>query len=244
MPNREERKAARVTELLPWDSEWLGFPVARVLDPDLTERELMRSLALLRERKTRLVYWNTHSEGAAVAAPAGGSLVDHKTTFALVELSAARQMQHEVEAFQGKKPDPDLLCLALESGHLSRFHTDPRIPVGAADELYRRWLFNALGDDPDQEALVIRDVSGRIQGMITLSQRSDRAQIELIAVAGSARGQGLGRSLVEAAIDWTQTRALPELRVVTQGANLPACRLYESCGFRHRKVEDVYHFWL
>jgi hypothetical protein len=31
--------------------------------------------------------------------------------------------------------------------------------------------------------------------------------------------------------------------VVTQGANMAACRLYEACGYYVGTIEYFYHFW-
>ena len=61
---------------------------------------------------------------------------------------------------------------------------------------------------------------------------SHKALLFGMYVAPSARGLGLGRALVDAAL--AHARALPEIRVVqltVTKSNGPALRLYEACGF-------------
>ena len=43
---------------------------------------------------------------------------------------------------------------------------------------------------------------------------------------------GVGRALMDRAIAWAVERGLPGVRAETQSNNVPACKLYESCGFR------------
>jgi hypothetical protein len=43
---------------------------------------------------------------------------------------------------------------------------------------------------------------------------------------------------------WARQRGIYIGRVVTQGANHRACALYEACGYRLERAENVYHFWL
>jgi dihydropteroate synthase len=51
-------------------------------------------------------------------------------------------------------------------------------------------------------------------------------------VAPEARGGGVGRALVDAALRWTRGRAAIELSLQVTDGNEPARALYEGCGFR------------
>lgn len=57
------------------------------------------------------------------------------------------------------------------------------------------------------------------------------AFIEDICVAKSARGQGVGTSLIQKAIEWAKKTELDGLALETQDNNLLACRFYSKCGF-------------
>ena len=49
--------------------------------------------------------------------------------------------------------------------------------------------------------------------------------------------------MLRAALLWFQERGAKSVRVVTQGDNTGAIRLYESAGFRTREVLLWYHKW-
>jgi ribosomal protein S18 acetylase RimI-like enzyme len=67
------------------------------------------------------------------------------------------------------------------------------------------------------------------------------AEILATAVAGNARGEGIGRALVAAAMAELQQRGVDHAHVVTAADNDAAQRAYFACGFqRHAKVE-VHH---
>ena len=57
------------------------------------------------------------------------------------------------------------------------------------------------------------------------------AFIEDICVTKSARGQGVGTSLIQKAVEWTKNSNLNGLALETHDNNLLACRFYAKCGF-------------
>ena len=74
-----------------------------------------------------------------------------------------------------------------------------------------------------------------------LEGRSDLGLIWDLRIHPSARGQGIGRRLVDAAEEWATARGCAELKVETQNINVPACRFYEQQGFVLRSVTaDAY----
>ncbi len=42
---------------------------------------------------------------------------------------------------------------------------------------------------------------------------------------------------------WFSNSGYKSIQVVTQGDNIPACKLYESCGYTIESVELFYHIW-
>jgi streptothricin acetyltransferase len=86
-------------------------------------------------------------------------------------------------------------------------------------------------DRPDHAAWLAY-VDGRIAGQILVCENWNRfALIRDIAVDPPFRRQGVGRRLIEAAIQWARGRGLPGVMLETQNINVAACKLYESCGF-------------
>ncbi len=68
-------------------------------------------------------------------------------------------------------------------------------------------------------------------------------QIGLLAVGERARGRGLGQALLGSAGRWFLAQGVEEVRVVTQGRNLVAQRLYQRVGFRTASLQLWYHKW-
>lgn len=66
------------------------------------------------------------------------------------------------------------------------------------------------------------------------------AELGGLVVAEGARGQGIGRGLVEAAARWTQTQGVDTLRVRTRSDRRGAHAFYERLGFERTKVQRVY----
>jgi ribosomal protein S18 acetylase RimI-like enzyme len=61
--------------------------------------------------------------------------------------------------------------------------------------------------------------------------------IVLVATAAEARGRGVARQATGAALASMRRHAVDVAQVGTQLANIPAARLYESCGFRLAGVD-------
>lgn len=57
------------------------------------------------------------------------------------------------------------------------------------------------------------------------------ARLVSMWVAPHARGQGIGRQLVAAVIEWAQHHHATSVQLWVTETNAPARRLYESCGF-------------
>ena len=72
------------------------------------------------------------------------------------------------------------------------------------------------------------DLAGQIR---VLKWWNAYAYIGSIVVDRKYRRQGVGRVLIEKVVDWAKTNGCPGLMLETQNNNVPACRLYESCGF-------------
>ena len=69
-------------------------------------------------------------------------------------------------------------------------------------------------------------------GQIVLKRDWNKyAFIEDLCVAKSARGRGVGTSLIRKAAEWAKNANLNGLALETQDNNLLACRFYAKCGF-------------
>lgn len=87
-------------------------------------------------------------------------------------------------------------------------------------------------DRPDR-AIFLAYVDGGLAGQIVLRTNWNRlAYVEDIVVDAAYRRRGVGRQLMDRAVEWARRRDLPGIMLETQDNNTAACGLYESCGFR------------
>ena len=94
----------------------------------------------------------------------------------------------------------------------------------------------------DEVLVIMRN--NHIAGMVTLTDKNGVGDIGLIAVDEKFRGRKFGQQLVLDAQRWFIQHGCHTSCVITQEDNLPACHLYEKCGYQKTKTEFFYHFWL
>jgi len=99
------------------------------------------------------------------------------------------------------------------------------------------WISGRLADPRGQSTLVVEDEPGRIAGYaLTAPARDDDAaglgELEAIYLDPGARGQGLGRPLLEAALAELAKAGLGTVVLWVLTANASARGFYERAGFR------------
>ncbi len=237
---------------LSWDSAHFGFPVGRME----SATDIAQAAAVLKQARgdgIELVYWQPQADeevSAELLHEFTGSLVDRKATYQIDLAYSGCPALGEVSVGLGireypRGPASAALCeLAIEAGAWSRFRRDPVFPEDIFRKLYTTWIEQSCRHELADAVLVIEAPDERgVLGMVTVAAKGGEASIGLMAVAAPARGQGVGRFLMQAAHQWMATRSFPKARVVTQLANQPACRLYERCGYQLALVQPFYHFW-
>ena len=84
---------------------------------------------------------------------------------------------------------------------------------------------------------------GEIIGHLQLTGTGDPGQVEIknMAVRETRQGQGIGRRLIQAAVDLAAAEAVTTILVATAAADIGNLRFYQRQGFRFRFVErDVF----
>jgi GNAT superfamily N-acetyltransferase len=126
--------------------------------------------------------------------------------------------------------------------------SDPEVEITwySADRTPLRRLFELAEDSPQQleanidrgHVLVAID-AGQAVGYLQLvdTDRQDEPELRSIAVAEHMQGKGIGRALVERAIEECRTEGARGLLVATASADIGNLRFYQRLGFRMLGVE-------
>jgi streptothricin acetyltransferase len=83
-----------------------------------------------------------------------------------------------------------------------------------------------------EKVIFLAYVNDKLAGQVrVLKYWNGYAYVDDVVVDTNHRKQGVGRALILQAIEWAREKNSPGLMLETQNNNVPACRLYESCGF-------------
>jgi dTDP-4-amino-4,6-dideoxy-D-galactose acyltransferase len=225
---------------LEWDTEHLGIPTAKItsITPEI--------LAEAKQAGIKLIYLVLPQEkkiAIALAQSLGGILVDHKVTYLIDLKKISLTPDPSVKSYTEKKPSDDLINLAYESGNFSRFQNDPNLTEQQFKNIYKTWITNSVNHTFADDVLGIVE-NNKLLGMVTVGEKNNRGDIGLLAVSEKARGKKIGTRLVNAALHYFIQKNYSQSQVVTQQENIPACKLYEKCGYHVEKIEYFFHFWL
>jgi GNAT superfamily N-acetyltransferase len=241
--------AAAPCELLEWDSEHFGFPIARVLADTLTESSVPEIDAWCLDRGIRCLYFVAtpdDSETSRLAAAHGFQVVDvriitRRSYEGLLDLDPGPEEVNLREA-----TDTDLEYarrLAARAHHSSRFYFDGRFPKERCDALYEAWVERAVRD-PGRRVL-IPVVDGEPVGFYLLAPigPGTEGHGELVAIDERHRGKGYARAMYFEAYRYCAERGVRKQRGVYSYRNLTAIRLHEKIGFLIDEVQVWHHKW-
>jgi streptothricin acetyltransferase len=139
------------------------------------------------------------------------------------------QESQQTDAFSRKSMVTSRLKLEIGENEKLTYSIVPVV------EPYEREVHAQDGDygfDDQEPTIFFAEVDGRLAGRIRLMRWWNRyAYIEDLVVNPDYRGLDIGRRLMERGIQWARENQFPGVTLETQDDNVPACMLYQSCGF-------------
>ena len=234
-----------VCELLPWDSEFFGFRIARLHGGFLTEVLAEEALDWCRQEDVRCLYFlsaGDHPGTRWIAETSRFQLMDARTTLSRGIGSPTFQGVFPMVRQYEPGDLPVLEQIARDSHRETRFYNDPQFDRRRCDELYLTWIRRSCQGWADE--VLVAGFANAPVGYITCHLESDgTGSIGLVAVDSNCRSQGVGRQLLLAALSYFRKAGMREVKVVTQGRNAEALNLYLRCGFEVERTETWYHRW-
>ncbi len=241
-------QVAQSCVFLPWDTDFFGFRIGRVKESQLTEASCISILEWSKTQNIRCLYFSAdgaNAETLRLAFTTGFQFIDVRVELSL-SLEATVDRPHPWAAIRSARPsDLDgLQAIARTSHRDTRFFKDIGFPTSRAEDLYGEWIRRDLDINHVIIANCPRETE-RLVGYITCQVDPDTGQgrIGLIAVDNQFCGKGIGLALVQAGLKWLRSAHCTIVNVVTQASNLPALRLYQAAGFRHKAAAVWFHHW-
>jgi dTDP-4-amino-4,6-dideoxy-D-galactose acyltransferase len=234
-------------EILPWDTNFFGFRVARVRGEQLTEASADQIDAWCGEQDVRCLYFLCDAAQFAITSTA------EQHGFHFVDLRMTLDMSLDVPAnvpvaSANIRPanTQDIATLQRIAGEVhrdTRFSYDPNFPDDLVSALYQTWI--KVDIEGKAEQVLVAEEEGVPVGYVTCHLDPDiqNGRIGLVGVDNRVQGKGLGRALILNALEWFRSQQMRTVSVVTQGRNYAAQRLYQRCGFRTQSIKLWYHKW-
>jgi GNAT superfamily N-acetyltransferase len=239
---------------LKWDTQQFGFPAAR-LDVCFAQGRHPES----RRRKAELVRHvveECRAEGIrhlSARIPAqelstvhaleetGFEYLGGLQTFSTIPARSARAESYFNIRTVRRQDVSQLLEIARTAFVYDRFHCDPALPEGVADRLHVEWVKNCCSGS-QADVVFVAAAGSEVIGFLTCSIDRETATgtIGLVATAQNSRRSGVARGLTYAALEWFEKQQTRQVEVGTQLANIPAARVYQSCGFKPESVSLSY----
>ena len=137
------------------------------------------------------------------------------------------QESHQTKSFSRKSAVNSRLVLSIENEKL----VYTIVPVEPYERDYAAEDVD-YGFDSDSTTVFFAEVDGNLAGRIKMMKWWNRfGYVEDLVVNPEYRGMGIGRKLLDQGIQWARDNGFPGVMLETQDNNVPACMLYQSCGF-------------
>jgi dTDP-4-amino-4,6-dideoxy-D-galactose acyltransferase len=232
-----------LVEELPWDSTFFGFSIGRINGGRPSETDLSAAISECRSRGIKCAYLLCAAdavESISLAIRHGFRLVDVRV---MLDRDVPTVCPDVPGARRASSEDlPELSGLASAAFERSRFFVDGRFPRERVEALFARWIARDFESAEGDVAILEREghIAGYASGLVSAD---GTAQVGLVGVAPGFRGLGVGRQVVAGLLKLLADRGVGKVRVVSQGCNRGALRLYEECGFRMSSMDVWLHWW-
>ena len=224
---------------LEWDSDFFGFPIARVDLEGADDATLAAIESEARDKGIVCAYGTLAPEDTTTSVLAqrfGHRLVEVAITLTHPD-GAYEPPSTPSKVREGTIDDLPLLAEAIHVlGPWSRFGADPRFGIDEARRMFRAWVERAITAE-DRMLSISEDEHG-ITG-VSSHVRGQPDRIDLMGVVKP--GTGASDAMMRFFFDWA--RPGPVDAGPCAARNLSVLRFLDRCGFRMSRCEYHFHRW-
>jgi DNA-binding MarR family transcriptional regulator/GNAT superfamily N-acetyltransferase len=252
MANRKKPQAKEISEALGMDAGYLSRILSKFEKSGLAERRTSkrdsRAADLLLTARGRAAFRTLNMRAENEARAVLKDLTSAERARFMGALQTIEQIALE-KAKEGKtftlrthRPGDMGMVVALEgAGYVEQFGWD-----GTFEALVAKIVAEFIANfDPPRERCWIAEIDGRHAGHVFLvrhPERPDTGKLRLLYVDPSARGLGLGQTLVTECIRFAREAGYRRITLWTQSILAAAHRIYEQAGFRLVHEEPHHSF--
>lgn len=235
-------------KLLDWDSNFFNMKIGRIDKFELEENEFLEIIEDFTMSEFDLVYIFDNLTANTISISSDFYSLKEVDTKVVYKKSITdfdvkiENLNVDVLNDISTSDELDLISLALESGHLSRYKTDDNFKKGEFERFYRTWIQNSINKTIADDIFVYR-FEDKIVGFATLKYSGDDCFIGLIAVSPNLRGQQIGAKLMEMCFAYGKHMGCKNLYVATQLQNEGACNFYEKFEMIIDEKKKIFHLW-
>lgn len=235
-------------KLLGWDTSFFEFSIAQISSDRITSSSISEIMEFCRQRNVRLLQFkcDAHDRSSIrLAESSGFHFVDTRVILerSLPQVQCPESLPKGVCFRIATVQDlPSMMSMTENLYTHSRYYFDAHFPVNKVNEFYRDWVRKAVTGEFDDMAWVLL-LGKTIVAFCSVRIEGSRAVIGLVGLDPTFAGRGFGRAVVNRSLAGLVSRGCHDVKVVTQGRNYPAQRLYHRAGFLVSKMQIYYHCW-
>jgi GNAT superfamily N-acetyltransferase len=238
---------------VPWDSEIFGFPVYQLAfngaDPAPLSLALDRLLARIAGDRAVLACAKIPSDRVAVAqllAARGFYPVETSVELSLPLARLQLLVRGRTDPLRLRRAVPndqaDLVALARQAFSADRFHLDPNLPPGKADERYAFWIEHAFcRKDPVWVYEHLSPLS--LVGFAHLRPAGRGIDLALIAVTPAHHGTVIGPMMYQSILAQCRSEGYGFATARISMNNISIVNLLARLGFAFRRATTAFHWY-
>lgn len=225
------------------DSKLLQVNTYRAVVVNVSTRELISLLRLLRSKKGRLLYLYSGCDIDCHGIANFGYKIHFygKNQYFKRDLEGiAIEIVSCVEEYANNMDLASLEELAVACCERSHLSIDPAISAEVVHEIYLRWLHSAI----ERRSLLVASHLGHLKGLLAYDIQGRSARITLLSVQKSERKNNISTMLIGHLISLINDTGAAEEVLIATSMNSPAKNLYEKLGFVSYATYNIYHVWM